>query len=89
MTHVRGAADGRMRLPAGGEGRAGPLTRRERREPRLTIRRRRPPEEIEMLLDREGPTAFRGRETTARVLIAAGPYRLSGEWWRESEGEAG
>ena len=50
---------------------------------RLTIRRRRPPEEIEMLLDREGPTAFRGRETTARVLIAAGPYRLSGEWWRE------
>ena len=35
-----------------------------------------------MLLDREGPTAFRGRETTARVLIAAGPYRLSGEWWR-------
>ena len=52
-------------------------------EPRLAIRRRRPPEEIEMLLDREGPAAFRGRETTARVLIAAGPYRLSGEWWRE------
>ena len=36
-----------------------------------------------MLLDREGPAAFRGRETTARVLIAAGPYRLSGEWWKE------
>src|SRR4051812_28437107 len=52
-------------------------------EPRLMIRRRRPPEEIEMLLDREGPAAFRGRETTARVLIAAGPYRLSGEWWKE------
>ena len=54
-------------------------------EPRLTIRRRRPPEEIEMLLNRQGPAAFRGRETTARVLIAAGPYRLSGEWWRENE----
>ena len=52
-------------------------------EPRLTIRRRRPPEEIEMLLNRQGPAAFRGCETTARVLIAAGPYRLSGEWWRE------
>jgi len=52
---------------------------------RLTIRRRRPPEEIEMLLDRKGPAAFRGRETTARVLVAAGPYRLSGEWWREEE----
>jgi protein ImuB len=58
-------------------------------DPRLTIRRRRPPEEIEMLLDREGPTAFRGRDTTARVLIAAGPYRLSGEWWREGEGFQG
>ena len=61
----------------------------EAEEPRLTIRRRRPPEEIEMLLDRKGPTAFRGRETTARVLVAAGPYRLSGEWWREEQGEAG
>ena len=36
-----------------------------------------------MLLDRQGPAAFRGRETTARVLVAAGPYRLSGEWWKE------
>jgi protein ImuB len=54
-------------------------------EPRLTMRRRRPPEEIEMLLNRQGPAAFRGRETTARVLVAAGPYRLSGEWWREGE----
>jgi protein ImuB len=53
--------------------------------PELTIRRRRPPEEIEMLLDRKGLAAFRGRETTARVLVAAGPYRLSGEWWREDE----
>jgi protein ImuB len=49
----------------------------------LTIRRRRPPEEIEVLLNRQGPAAFRGRETTARVLVAAGPYRLSGEWWKE------
>jgi protein ImuB len=52
-------------------------------EPRLAIRRRRPPEEIEMLVDREGLAAFRGRETTARVLVAAGPYRLSGEWWKD------
>jgi protein ImuB len=56
-------------------------------EPALAIRRRRPPEEIEVLIGRDGPTAFRGRETTARVLIAAGPYHLSGEWWRnDSEG---
>jgi len=49
--------------------------------PALTIRRRRPPEEIEVLMGRSGPTALRGKETTARVLVAAGPYRLSGEWW--------
>jgi protein ImuB len=50
--------------------------------PTLTIRRYRPPEEIEVLMGRDGPTALRGKQTTARVLIAAGPYRLSGEWWR-------
>jgi protein ImuB len=49
----------------------------------LSLRRRRPPEEIEVLMGRDGPTALRGVETTARVLIAAGPYRLSGEWWQD------
>lgn len=49
----------------------------------LSLRRRRPPEEIEVLMGRDGPTALRGAETTARVLIAAGPYRLSGEWWQD------
>ncbi len=50
----------------------------------LSLRRRRPPEEVEVLMGRDGPTALRGTETTARVLIAAGPYRLSGEWWQDS-----
>jgi len=50
----------------------------------LSLRRRRPPEEIEVLMGRDGPTALRGTETTARVLIAAGPYRLSGEWWQDN-----
>ena len=49
--------------------------------PTLTIRRRRPPEAIEVLMGRDQPTALRGKETTARILVAAGPYRLSGEWW--------
>jgi protein ImuB len=52
----------------------------------LGIRRLRPPQEIEVLVDRRGPTALRGRDTTARVLVAAGPYRTSGEWWHASEG---
>jgi len=50
----------------------------------LSLRRRRPPEEIEVLMGRDGPTALRGAETTARVLIAAGPYHLSGEWWQDA-----
>jgi protein ImuB len=48
----------------------------------LAIRRLRPAQEIEVLMGRAGPTALRGRDTTARVLVAAGPYRASGEWWR-------
>ena len=48
----------------------------------LAIRRLRPAQEIEVLVGRGEPTALRGRDTTARVLVAAGPYRASGEWWR-------
>lgn len=55
-------------------------------EPTLTIRRRRPPEAIEVLMGRDEPTALRGRETTARILVAAGPYRMSGEWWEDDHG---
>jgi protein ImuB len=47
----------------------------------LGIRRFRPPQEVEVLMERNGPSAFRGKETVARILIAAGPYRISGEWW--------
>jgi protein ImuB len=50
----------------------------------LSIRRLRPPQEVEVIMGRAGPTALRGRDTTARVLVAAGPYRVSGEWWRDS-----
>ncbi len=51
----------------------------------LAVRRFRPAQEIEVLMGRDGPTALRGSETTARVLIAAGPYRIRGEWWRPQE----
>ncbi|HXU82790.1 MAG TPA: hypothetical protein VN914_15425, partial [Polyangia bacterium] len=49
--------------------------------PALAFRRFRPPQALEVLMGREGPTALRGPETTARVLVAAGPYRSNGEWW--------
>jgi protein ImuB len=54
----------------------------------LTIRRCRPPEAIEVLVERHEPTALRGKATTARILVAAGPYRLSGEWWDDQGGWA-
>lgn len=56
--------------------------------PVLTIRRVRPPEELEVLMGQNEPTALRGKQTTARVLVAAGPYRISGEWWAEDQGFA-
>jgi protein ImuB len=59
-------------------------------EPSLGIRRFRPPEEIEVMLGPDGPAALRGKTTTARITVAAGPYRLSGEWWRRGDdGTAG
>jgi len=47
----------------------------------LGIRRFRPPRDVEVLIGPTGPSALRGKETTARILVAAGPYRVSGEWW--------
>jgi protein ImuB len=52
-------------------------------EARLGFRRFRPPEPVEVLMDRDGPSALRGRNLIARVLVAAGPYRSSGAWWTE------
>jgi protein ImuB len=62
----------------------GPLSAPLPSETPLSLRHRRPPEEVEVLMGRAGPTALRGLETTARILVAAGPYRLSGEWWQET-----
>jgi protein ImuB len=47
----------------------------------LAFRRFQPPQELEIIMGRQGPTALRGKATTARILMAAGPYRASGEWW--------
>ena len=47
----------------------------------LAFRRFQPPQELEIIMGRQGPSALRGKATTARILMAAGPYRASGEWW--------
>jgi protein ImuB len=51
--------------------------------PALGFRRFRPPRPLEVLVDRDGPSALRGQDLVARVVVAAGPYRASGEWWAE------
>lgn len=73
-------------LPGAREGVEKTVTARTTPRP-LTIRRYRPAEEIEVMWGPDGPAALRGKETTARILVAAGPYRLSGEWWRRVEGD--
>jgi protein ImuB len=54
----------------------------------LVLRAFRPPAAIEVMCDRGRPDFVRtraGRETFGgRVVTLAGPWRLSGEWWRES-----
>jgi protein ImuB len=47
----------------------------------LAIHRFRPPRDVEVLIGPAGPEALRGRETTAHIIVAAGPYRVNGEWW--------
>jgi protein ImuB len=47
----------------------------------LAIHRFRPPRDLEVLIGPTGPEALRGKETTAHIVTAAGPYRMSGEWW--------
>jgi protein ImuB len=58
-----------------------PEDRSDGQQATLAMRRFRPPRDIEVLIGPTGPEALRGKETTARILVAAGPYRMSGEWW--------
>jgi protein ImuB len=54
----------------------------------LAIRAFRPPAAIEVVCDRGRPdfvrTSGESEEFGGRVVTLAGPWRLSGEWWRES-----
>jgi hypothetical protein len=58
-------------------------------ESALAIRRFRPPTPVEVIMGRRGPEALRGTVTCARVLVAAGPYRSNGEWWKSDSNTEG
>ena len=49
---------------------------------RLVVRALRPPRPIEVFSDRGRPDFVRGTGLGGRVVAAAGPWRLAGEWWR-------
>lgn len=49
---------------------------------RLVVRALRPPRPVEVFAERDVPAFVRGPDLGGRVVEAAGPWRLAGEWWR-------
>lgn len=50
-------------------------------QPRLALRRIRPPAHVRVQLESLKPAAFRDREQSYKVAAAYGPWRSSGCWW--------
>lgn len=50
---------------------------------RLAVRVLRPPQPLEVFLDRGEPTFVRGPGLGGRVIGAAGPWRITAEWWTD------
>src|SRR5439155_1266061 len=50
---------------------------------RLVVRALRPPRPVEVFADRGRPDFVRGEGLGGRVVGAAGPWRVAGEWWSE------
>lgn len=53
-------------------------------EPRLSLRRFRPAKYAQVVLARERPARISSPAVTGAVAVAKGPWRTSGDWWRES-----
>lgn len=51
---------------------------------RLVVRAVRPPRAVEVFADRDAPTFLRGPGFGGRVVGAAGPWRITGEWWGDA-----
>ncbi|MCG5054886.1 MAG: DNA polymerase Y family protein [Myxococcales bacterium] len=72
-----------LKEPQVSHGAAGKARDHAATTPCLGMRRYRPPHPVEILMGRDGPTAIRGPQLSARVLVAAGPYRAAGAWWKD------
>ena len=51
--------------------------------PRLCLRRFRPPRYIQILVVNQQPVRIMSPTISGRVVMAKGPWRTSGEWWKE------
>jgi protein ImuB len=51
---------------------------------RLVVRAVRPPARLEVFSERDRPAFVRGRGLGGRVVDAAGPWRITAEWWHET-----
>lgn len=52
--------------------------------PPTCLRAIRPPQAIEVFCDRDRPEFVRGDGFAGRVVQAAGPWRLQGDWWNDA-----
>ena len=50
----------------------------------LALRAVRPPQTVEVFCERDRPAFVRGAGIAGRVVHAAGPWRVQGEWWSDS-----
>jgi protein ImuB len=78
-THRPGAATTTPFVPAPSDGLPAHVARGE--AGRLVVRAFRPPRPIEVFSNRGRPDFVRGPGLGGRVVGAAGPWRLAGEWW--------
>jgi protein ImuB len=51
--------------------------------PRLCLRRFRPPRYAQVLVVNQQPVRVTSQSLQGRVVVAKGPWRTSGEWWRQ------
>ena len=56
---------------------------------RLCLRRFRPPRYAQVIVVNHQPVRVVSPSVSGRVVMAKGPWRTSGEWWRESAGNEG
>ena len=55
----------------------------DREYPKLCLRRFRPPRHAQVLVVNRQPVRVMSPSINGRVVMAKGPWRTSGEWWRE------